>query len=443
MAMIAAGVLVTACAATIAFSRNDLNTVIKGTADGLYSLTIDSPLYTGSGTSGEGYTYVQTAGGGNVKIKYSGLMPYYEDRSSSDDGVNNFDINSYIEVVSNNDIKGIAGISSVVIKCTSNLDTSQIRVYYGWDEGVMTNFLQEAVVITPGTYTFNIDGSPSYLRISTDYYIQGRNFSIAVDEITINYSCAAAVEPYVTGDYVLDLKTDHFEVTRYKGTSVNLTIPSSFGDGDYQITAIADNFTADIGRNRIKTVSLPSSITRIGFEAFYQDYYDNAVLDTINLGNSWDIDIGERAFLNCAKLGNGDNFRINSSSIGRSSFCQTGLSSVTIGSNSGEVVIGSRAFGTNESLTSVEFDANVTLVVAGYGTFDNCKQLQTVTLPTTIRDGYGNNSLIDDMFTGCSISNLIYSGTTDQWNAIAKPNGWNSGITATVVRCNNGNVPIN
>ena len=70
-------VCVTSCVAVtglaIKNSSGDHPAIIKA-EDKTYTLTIDSPLYTGEGTSGEEVTTVITAYGNDIKLKYNKLF---------------------------------------------------------------------------------------------------------------------------------------------------------------------------------------------------------------------------------------------------------------------------------------------------------------------------------------------------------------------------------
>lgn len=435
MAMIAAGVLVAACAATIAFSSNDLNTVTKGTADGSYSLTIDSPLYTGSGTSGEGYTYVQTAGGSNVKIKYSGLSPYQGYNGSQSNGINTLDNNSYIEVVSNEDIKGIAGLTSISIKAIGKHGFVDVNVNYGWDEGHMMNYVAQAVTYQEmRVYTYELPDGPSYVKIDTRPY--SGSYILGLAEITFNYTCTTTVDPYVVDDYVLNLvDDDHFEVKRYRGTDTTLNIPSSYGD--LPITAIADNFAVDMGMNKINYVNLPSSIKGIGYRAFF-----NATnLLTINL--DYVEAIGQGAFLNCEKLGNGGTIDVYASQIGQSAFGSSGVRHMNFHSATGEIRVAGALFWTCTGLYTVSFDPDLTLITDDQ-MFARCSNLSTVRLPKTIKDTINRYNIQIFMFEDCSsLTYIEYPGTADEWNALSKENNWNSDLPATAkVHCSDYTVDV-
>ncbi len=430
VALIGSILLTSVCVGALIMNNADNNnTLSKASGERTsYSLTIDSPLYVGGGQSGEGYTTVQTTFGNDVKIKYNKL-------NSFADGINNIEEGSYIEIVNNGDIHGLAGVSNVTITCQTEKECAWIRVSYGWDEGVMMNTLQEIALYTSmQNISFDIPNSPSYIRIDSARY--SNSYSVNLEQITFTYSCETIVDPYVTGDYVLNFEEDHFEVARYKGTNRNLTIPSEYNG--YPITAIADNFAVDMGKEDIDNVTLPSSIKRIGQNAF--NGAENLL--SINLDNVENIDY--RAFFNCYKLGNNKDFHIYASGIAQGAFVQTGLTSVFFHSNSGTISFDSVSFGNNFSLLSVSFDQNLTITTGGQ-VFNRCNKLRTVYLPKYINTFWDTNCLEYSTFWGCEeLANIIYSGTMEQWEGIEKSSYWYQDLpaTTTIVRCSDGNVNI-
>lgn len=83
--------------------------------------------------------------------------------------------------------------------------------------------------------------------------------------------------------------------------------------------------------------------------------------------------------------------------------------------------------------------AEVTITGGGVldsNTFYGCHRLTKVTL------GVGVTRLPESVFNGNIVGELYYEGTTAQWSAIDKADGWKQGLSVTVVHCSDGDVTL-
>ena len=443
--LLTSGFFTTLCISTAVVNVSHSENFIGRAAEGdPYQFSIHSPLYTGSSESGEGYSYVRTTNGNNVKVKYNKLSPFETSEGKRyQTGFNSIKPGSYIEIMKNGEIEGLAGITRVTVKCVGNSNSSMLRVHYGWEEGTMMNYIEK--IVSPfdnKDYTFDLPNGPSYVRIdSTTFSSTSGQYSLGLNNIIFTYTCSTSVNPYSVDNYELNLVDDHYEVARYRGTDTSLVVPSEY-DG-LPITAIADNFAVDIGMNKITSVVLPSTITHLGQKAFN----GASKLETINLEHVTDIDY--RAFFNCEKLGSKGEIELYANVIGEGAFTQSGLTEVSIYSHSGTVDIGAGAFMNCYSLTDVVFNGNVTMVYS-YSLFTSCNTLASITLPITMNyyDSQSRlypNTLMNSMFDNCAnLSTVNYLGTTAQWNSIdIGPNyHWYDDTAVTVVHCTDGDVNV-
>ena len=164
------------------------------------------------------------------------------------------------------------------------------------------------------------------------------------------------------------------------------------------------------GCEALTSVTIGNSVTSIGASAFSgcKGLISITIPDSVT-------HIGAGAFSRCFKL---TSIVIPDSVtyIGDEAFYQcTGLASVTIGN--GVTYIGKHAFYKCTGLTSVTIGNSVTSI--GDYAFYGCEGLTSITIPDSV------TSIGEKTFYNCSkLETIIFKGTEEQWNAIAKRTSW-------------------
>lgn len=181
----------------------------------------------------------------------------------------------------------------------------------------------------------------------------------------------------VSGDYIIDdwkiyiSEEGNISITEYKGSSENVAIPDNF-DG-FPVVSIGQN--AFRYKNSVVSVTIPDSVTYIGWGAFYSC----SNLKSVVIGKSVET-ISDYAFRYCKSL---EKIVIPDSvkKIKESAFYQCeNLTSVDFG-NSLEV-IGNEAFYRCSSLTSVVIPDSVKDIQ--YEAFFNCDSLTDFTIGKSV-----------------------------------------------------------
>ncbi len=198
----------------------------------------------------------------------------------------------------------------------------------------------------------------------------------------------------------------------------------------YSVKSIGDN--AFNGCDNLESVTIPSTVTNIGNWAFYG--CSSLTKITVDSGNSTYLSDEYGVLFNKNKtvliqypIGNtNSNYVIPDgvTSIGDGAFgiC-TSLTSVTI-SNS-VTSIGCSAFENCTSLISVTIGNSVTSI--GYSAFENCTSLKRVTICNNVK------SIDYDAFLCCdNLSDIYYTGTEAEWNAISIGSNNDPLINATI-----------
>lgn len=157
--------------------------------------------------------------------------------------------------------------------------------------------------------------------------------------------------------------------------------------------------------NKINTYTIPNTVTKIGYNAFYN--CDNLV--NVNIPNSV-TSIGENAFWQCTGLRN-IHIPDGVMSMGESAFydCDN-LTSVTIGNSLTSIV--RNVFRNCDSLTAVTIGNNVTSI--DVQAFSDCGSLITVVIPDSV------TRIESYAFDSCyKLTYVYYIGTEEQWKTIS------------------------
>ena len=197
----------------------------------------------------------------------------------------------------------------------------------------------------------------------------------------------------------------------------------------------------------LTSVTIPDSVTRIGERAFY---YCTS-LTSVTIPDSV-TSIGEFAFSGCTSL-TSVTIPDSVTSIGGWAFYEcTSLTSVTIPDS--VTSIGNGAFKGCTSLTSVTIPGSVTRI--GVGAFASCTSLTSVTIPDSV------TSIGDSAFCNCksltsvtipdsvtrigkqafdyctSLTDVYYAGSEAQWKAISISSAGNNDLLTANIHYNYG-----
>lgn len=224
-----------------------------------------------------------------------------------------------------------------------------------------------------------------------------------------------APEVYTEGLKFKELSDGTYEVSR--GTAVaeeNIVIPSTYNGK--AVTAIAaEGFNEAVAfeteANVIKTVTIPSSVTKIGRAAFA-----NCVLLTeVNIPNGV-TEIVRDTFANCQAL---ESIVLPEgiTKIGETAFMWTAIKSIAIPSTVKQIDKG--AFRQCESLESIVLPNGLTAI--SRDCFYRCYGLRYVTIPNSV------TSIEKNAFFDCKdIQTITFLGTRAQWDGITKGSNWDT-----------------
>ena len=221
----------------------------------------------------------------------------------------------------------------------------------------------------------------------------------SADEVEIDGICYNLIE-----------KGNVAEVTRNFNSSYsgNVVIPEkvSYEGVDYKVTLIAGNVThnggtyiggAFRGCSGITSVTIPNSVTSIGYGAFY----GCSGMTSVNIPEGV-TSIGDYAFAGCSGL-TSINIPESATSIGESAFGDcSGLTSITIPSSWSS--IGRGVFGGCTGLTSITIPDNINSIEEA--AFLGCSRLTDVTIPNTVYS-IGNQAFSGCGFTSINIPNSV------------------------------------
>jgi BspA type Leucine rich repeat region (6 copies) len=193
-----------------------------------------------------------------------------------------------------------------------------------------------------------------------------------------------ALPALVQAQFTFTTNSGAITITGYNpAAGLNVVIPAS--TNGYPVTSIGDNAFQFSG---LTSVTIPNSVTNIGYEAFYFCIG----LTSVTIGNSV-TSIGDYVFVECSGLTNiaVDAANPNYSSTNGVLFDkdQATLIQYPIGlTNSSYTIpnsvtsIGAYAFAFCSGLTSVSIPSSVTSI--GFAAFGGCPRLTSVTIPDSI-----------------------------------------------------------
>lgn len=173
--------------------------------------------------------------------------------------------------------------------------------------------------------------------------------------------------------------------------------------------AFVDTFQSEGGGSHITSIVIPNSIIEIGENAFDTC---TSLASVIFDENSNLKKIHHYAFFGC-----------------------TALASITIPRELSYV--GDFVFSYCEKLARVTIPDDTKLIALSNGMFYLCTSLKEITIPANIQ--YINERAFEEC---SSLTNIVFSGTTAQWNAITKGTDWNLNAPATHVQCSDGQVAL-
>ena len=192
------------------------------------------------------------------------------------------------------------------------------------------------------------------------------------------------------------------------------------------ITRIRED--AFFGCESLTSINLPNNIKSIGNRTFF----GCKALSSINLPNNI-TSIGEDAFSGCESL-TSINLPNSIKSIGDRTFfdCKT-LRSIIIPSNL--TIIGWGIFRNCSLLESITFSNSITSIAGG--AFENCKSLKSITIPNSV------TSIEWEAFLGCSsLTTINYNSSIQKWRSIKKGYDWKKNTLIKVIHCIDGDIKI-
>jgi len=418
--------------ASMAFAKsNQESGTIKAGVD--YTLTISDPIYEGDAEEGSGLAnkIVKTTLGNDVKLEYNKLYGYQPGYYSTyPTGVNCMKADSYIAIVGNSEGHGVAGISSITFETDNDTysGTHDLIVYYGWDDGDYLLSQKKETSDYVNTFTFTFEGAlPSFAKIFFDS--SNSDNRVGIHEITIEYECVQYSNPYhVEGDFGYKVYSDHATASFYRGTSADLVIPSII-DGK-PVTTIEENFNClNIAKKDIESVSLPSSLTSIGANAFkgaqkldtinldnveyigdYAFYYAESLV-TIDLSSAEHI--GDYAFTNCTALKDIGSFD-SIVSIGEYAFYLANTLDDDLSFPATLTYIGDDAF-MYAAIKSLTIHDNAAASI-GNAAFRRCNYLTSVYIGDSVYrcDDFLYDGVLESLVVGennttyCTVDNVLY-----------------------------------
>lgn len=235
------------------------------------------------------------------------------------------------------------------------------------------------VCIIAGVKIFNLESRVDYLEsVAAENRLTTRKKSVTTPKPATTQKPVTTVPP-VTERYIVDSGTC--------GINTKWTL---FSDGELVISGEG---------------AMDACTTEFDMPIAWDNYRSTILKATIGDGITY---IGYGAFANCDKL-ESVSIPDTVTRIGRFAFSRCGkLKTVDIPENT--TAIEAYAFSYCTSFESVVIPESVTEI--GLSAFFCCANLKTVTLGTNITE------IPDEAFNACGITDVYYTGTEEQWNAI-------------------------
>ena len=256
-------------------------------------------------------------------------------------------------------------------------------------------------------------------------------------------SCACGA----TGTSTFEVAVVDFTVTSsnrnkvgYTGSSnETLTIPTAFQDGAVWYRVVAIDSQAFNGCTGLASITIPDSVTYIGYQAFYGC---SGLKCNLTIPNNVTV-IGESAFAGCSGLTGNLVIPSGVAKIHVSAFTNcAGLSSVTI--NNGATSIEMNAFYGCSGLTSVTIPSSVTSI--GDYAFNGCTKLTSITIPNGVKsigaNAFGGCAGLTSMTIPSSVTSISATSfptpISGYWYSVTtgigyKPNAIPTGVADTYV----------
>jgi hypothetical protein len=182
----------------------------------------------------------------------------------------------------------LSGMMSLAITFSEG-ETDPLSLSYGWDESCA---YASGIALSSSNSSTSFDSSgPSYFRI------ENASLTEAVDilAVTILYSCAAAGVPSLkSGGVTYSLNADKasYTATSFEGKASAISFLSSISSRP--VTAVGNTFLSGYG-SAVTSITMPSSISKLGSSAFY-----GSAAASINLSHI--TAFGDSALSNCTKI---------------------------------------------------------------------------------------------------------------------------------------------
>ena len=352
-----------------------------------------------------------------------------------DSTITSIDIPSTVTTIGGNAFYNIKTLTSVVIpEGVTTLGSSVFRnttnLAYVYLPSTLTSLPLDT--FRSCTYLATVDMYPTLTSINEGAFRACSNLE------TVNYFGSAEQKAVTIAGTTATQNTNFINAT-FKYTfgaafNKNTKVLTVYGAGampNYNNTASDTPWYSTLGT--VQKVIIKSGITKISNNAFK----GFKTITSVDLPDSI-TSIGTAAFQNCTALKN-ITLPEGLTSLGTYSFYATAIESITV--PEAITVIGHSTFRNCSVLSEVEFKGNVTEL--GQNSFYNTKALKKLEIPGTL------TTVVQSAFNGAGLKEIVFFGTTEQFNAISVSTTSNEAfINANVVCMNDfvirtANVTIN